>query len=626
MEAHFWHLFQGRNAVFGLNLKLDINLPSIGPDLFLLTHLKFLFNGGLDPEVAEPAELRKRRTLAGSAIVLSPIALMLVISNLFYSAAEDNPAILSGIAIILASLYIQACANRPVFATWLALFAYYVVPTMLMSRHGIVSTPLLWMLPIPPIATLLLGIRTGGAFASLCVCTFAALWWLDSAGIISPDTPGRAIAMAKYGQDTVAIYAFEASLVLGILTLATMVFRHFQAGTETKLTETVESLQRENKIRMQAEQAAKDSEFSKLAFLAAMGHELRTPLNGVIGASRLLQNSDSVAEKQEFTKVILSSSETLLELINNVLDLSSLESGKMKLEQVPFNLRDFIAQTVDLFRFQAASKGLDFIVDLSSDCPANVVGDPTRLRQVLINLIGNAIKFTESGSVSVVLGVKEGKLLLSVSDTGIGVSGEAQKLLFEPYVQAETATNRKYGGSGLGLAIVRKIVTAMGGEIQIESALGEGASFCVTLPIAEIEAEIAETASTPVTDLPTLRTLVVDDNAVNRMVLSRLLEKDRHEVVAVNDGKQALEYATNNEVDIILMDIQMPEMDGFTAARTIRASQGPCKNAPIIAITANFNKSDRDSSTAAGMDGFLSKPFRYEELLQVLQEAMAARR
>ena len=592
--------------------------------LFLLQHLKFLFNGGLDPESADPAELRKRRTLAGSAIFLSPIAIMLLISNVYYGAEADNPAIIAGLLVISIALYLQAYGDKPRAANWLGLFAYYIVPTTLMTSHGVISTPMLWMLPIPPIATLLLGIRAGAVFAALCVAAFVAYGVLESFGVIVPDVPLREFALEKYGAKSIQIYVFQASLVLGILTLSTVVFRYFQSIAENKLTETVSSLQREIKVRVRAEQAARDSEDSKLAFLAAMGHELRTPLNGVIGASKLLKSADSDEERQEFTDVILQSSETLLELINNVLDLSSLESGKVVLEQKSFNIHEFLEQTISPFRFQAASKGLQFTAEISADCPQRIVGDSTRLRQVLINLIGNAIKFTKSGSISVKLDVVDGQLRLAIRDTGIGVPEEAQKTLFEPYIQASINTNREYGGSGLGLSIVKKIVMAMGGDITIESSAGCGASFFVTLPLLEDSNPPQEEDKPESAELPQLRTLVVDDNAVNRMVLSRLLEKDHHQVVAVNDGKQALDYVTSNAMDVILMDIQMPEMDGLTATQMIRASTGPCKDTPIIAITANFNAEDMASAEAAGMDGFVSKPFRYEELLGVLKRTLDA--
>lgn len=587
--------------------------------MHLRQHLNFLYNGGLNPDTANPDELRRRRILSACIFSMSPVGFALMIANVFYDSYSDNYAIGPGIAMVFVAIYIQASLNRPRFAANLCVFALFLIPSGLMIRHGIIGTPILWMLLVPTISILLVGRRSGIIWCIACIGVISLFYILETSGILVHNRAQTQIALANLGQDAIYIFALEASLILIILTGATIVFRNAQMNAESKLRSTVHSLRNEVHTRSLAEEEARLSEKAKSAFLAAMGHELRTPLNGVIGATRLLKVSETDKDKEELTEIIVQSSETLLELINNVMDLSSLESGKLELERLSLDLREVVAQTIAPLEFQARSRGIKLEKEFSQDLPYRIYGDPTRLRQILINLLGNSIKFTETGSVKLVADVAYDKLRLRIIDTGIGIPVDAQAKLFEPYVQAEVDTTRKYGGSGLGLSIVKKLVSAMGGKILLESVPGEGSMFTLFLPLEPANDRVIPEAQYGESVLPRLKALVVDDNAVNRMVLARLLENDHHEVVSVTNGREAVDYIDSHNLDVVLMDIQMPEMDGLEAARKIRELKGVKAKLPIIAITANTSKEEQSKAMASGMNGFIAKPFRYDELVHELQ-------
>jgi signal transduction histidine kinase/CheY-like chemotaxis protein len=422
--------------------------------------------------------------------------------------------------------------------------------------------------------------------------------------------------------DSAFIFTNEASIILVILTTATIVFKKSQLAAEAKLNKSVDNLRQEVSIRRLAETKAIDSERAKSAFFAAMGHELRTPLNGVIGAARLLKNAKDQSERAEFTDVIIQSGETLIELINDVLDLSSLESGKMTLEVRKIPLKTFMQQVLAPFALQATAKSIDLSTTIAENTPHTVYGDPTRLRQVIINLVGNAMKFTGEGGIRILVDTREHSLRIRVIDTGIGIPKSAQVKLFEPCVQADADTTRKYGGSGLGLAIISKICVAMNGSISVESDLGKGSCFTFLCPLSNAQTlpELAIPLAT--SRLPQLKIMVVDDNAVNRMVLARMLEKDGHEVVSVTDGKEAVELATSVTLNLILMDIQMPVMDGLTACKLIRQSGQLNASTPIIAISANFSDVDEAVAIAAGMNGYVTKPLCFEDIIQKIAQCL----
>ncbi|PCI80240.1 MAG: hypothetical protein COB20_03390 [SAR86 cluster bacterium] len=582
----------------------------------MINHLKFLWNGGLDPATSNPLILRERRTLSTTAFCILPMAIGKFVSNYYTGGERNNIYIAIATVVVVFALYLQAYFNRRLLASQLPIFSFWLVMFIAMTTVGVWGHTWAWLLCLPTIASLVSGRMAGVIWSVICAITLWAFAYLEYSGY------EFAFANVAEGPAPLTL-AFDATLVLLMLTIATFVFRNAQMTAENKLNTTVKQLEKEVHDRTLAENEARQSEQAKSSFLAAMSHELRTPLNGVIGASQLLKDGDLPSKKKELVDVVLQSSETLLELINNVMDLSRLDSSTIELEKVPVDLRDLLNSTLAPLAFQAKEKGVKFSILIEDDVPRYVAGDPTRLRQVLLNLVGNAVKFTNSGEIDVVLDTSMDRLRLKISDTGIGITKQAQASLFEPYVQADKTTMRKYGGSGLGLTIVKKLVSAMGGKITANSVPGRGSTFMVFLPIERAKApEVKETSRSNI-KLPRLNIVVADDNAVNRMVLSRLLEADGHRVVSVSNGKEVIEYLPDHEVDAVMMDLQMPVMDGVTAVRKIRAMRGKRSTIPVIAVTANVVHENRKDLLASGMSGFLSKPFRQEELLEELQKAMS---
>lgn len=588
----------------------------------LASHISFLYNGGLDPELAEPGDLRRRRTLSLCIFTCTPLGFVIVLSNLFFGAEADNPAILTGLTLIISTLYIQAFGNKPILAGNVCVFAYWMIPAGLIFRHGLLSTPVLWLLPIPSLAFLIASRNSGLVWLCICLATVWIVSFLESSGILSAVGAVEQHMLDLLGERAHLIYALEMSAVLMLLTGSTLVFKISQMRAESKLRSNLESLQSEVHTRSLAEESARVSEQSKTNFLAVMSHELRTPLNGIVGAANLLRRSSNEEERNEFTDVIQQSSNNLIELINNVMDLSSLESGKLLLDEKAIRLDEFLSTTARPFSYQAEKKGIQLELHISDNVPEFIIGDPIRLRQILINLLGNALKFTDEGSIDLIVDIDFGKLRMRVRDTGNGIAEKSLENLFDPYVQASGDSSKRTSGSGLGLAIVKRLVSAMDGNIAVESEQGSGTLFTIHLPVEEAKAEEGLNGNSFANTPTQLNALIADDNAVNCMVLSRILEKDEHKVVVVNNGLEALDYVRNNAVDIILMDIQMPEMDGVTATKKIRDLENEKSSIPIIAITANISKEEEERALSAGMNGFVGKPFRYEDLMSKLSSVM----
>ena len=378
---------------------------------------------------------------------------------------------------------------------------------------------------------------------------------------------------------------------------------------------------------------AEAANVAKSAFLATMSHEIRTPLNGVLGMTQAMAADGLDAVQRDRLDVIRQSGEALLAILNDILDLSKIEAGKLDLEEIEFDLGDLALGAHAGFTSLANKKGLSFA--LCVDNAAGVYrGDPTRVRQILYNLISNALKFTEHGEIRVTALRTPDGLSLSVADTGIGINPKVVSNLFTKFAQADASTTRKYGGTGLGLAICRELAEMMGGSIKVESELGEGSVFTVTLPIAWVrEAEPPALATDPTTenetdevDGPNLRVLAAEDNAINQLVLKTMLHQVGVDPVVVGDGRAAVAAWETGQFDLILMDVQMPLMDGVTACRTIRKAEAATGRAPIpiVALTANAMSHQVAEYAAAGMDGHVSKPIEARKLFAVLE--MAAQR
>ncbi len=371
---------------------------------------------------------------------------------------------------------------------------------------------------------------------------------------------------------------------------------------------------------VEAKEAAEAASDAKSAFLAAMSHEIRTPMHTVLGYADMLRDSHLDDEQRECVDVITTSGRSLLRLIDDILDFSKVEAGKIELAHQLFDLREVADQVSRMMRPQAATKALTVEV-LGADSVL-VMADPQRVRQVLVNLAGNAVKFTGEGSVTIVVTRRRGFARCAVQDTGIGIGAEEQARLFDRFVQADASTTRNFGGTGLGLAISKELVEAMGGKVGVESEVGVGSTFWFEVPVAEDLAarvrpavELVEAPSVVEESSVGGRVLVVEDNRLNLRLAVHVLENAGYEVVSAVDGGAALELVAAEQFDLVLMDCLMPGVDGFEATRRIRLDEAATgEHLPIVALTANAMPEDREACLAAGMDDFVAKPFTRQAL------------
>ena len=486
----------------------------------------------------------------------------------------------------------------------------------------------LWLFSYPLFAFFVLG-RKEGAVSVIISCLLTAFLQIAPFG-----------DMGTHYYEIEFIFRFYSSFI--VISVTAYIYENIREKNNQRLADEKKKL---SQAKDEANFLAAKAEMANIAksnFLANMSHEIRTPMNGVIGMTGLLMETELNPEQREFAETIRISSNSLMTIINDILDFSKIEAGKLDLEVIDFDLRKIIHEANDILALRAKQKDIKYRCTINSDVPNLLKGDPGRLRQILLNLANNAIKFTHAGEVSIDVSLDkqsagDATLKFSVSDTGIGISPDKMDALFAPFSQADASTTRKYGGTGLGLTISKRLVEMMDGKIGVRSEPGKGSTFWFTAVLETSGVENQSIAAEPKSPKSSnqieleklsdadirgkIRIIVAEDNIINQKVLIKMLENLGCRADAVSNGIEVLNALESTPYDLVLMDCQMPEMDGFEATQNIRnRSSLHNPNIPIIAITANAMKGDREKCIAVGMDDYIAKPIQPDLLAELVNK------
>ena len=413
----------------------------------------------------------------------------------------------------------------------------------------------------------------------------------------------------------------SAVAVVVSLLLSLCVYLGQNSHSKAKVLEALNSeLEEKNQALKMAKEKSEQATMAKSRFLANMSHEIRTPMNGIIGAVSLALDAKEEEYARECLGLAKVSADSMMNIINDILDFSKIESGKLVLDSIFFDLRRLVKESVKILENKATSKGVEVKIDLSQDLKSTYKGDPVRVRQVLLNLFSNAVKFTEKGSITVAVHAKKNIITLEVRDTGIGISKEKQVTIFDQFEQEDSSTTRKFGGTGLGLSITRQLLELMDGSIQLESEQGKGSTFRAIIPLEIAVGELKLEGNEDVNRNYQKRVLVCEDNSTNQKVISRMLGTLGVKTLSADDGQEAIEIliGRREKIDLVIMDLQMPNMNGYESTRIIRNAFG--EDIPVVAVTANVTVESKEKCFQVGMQGFLAKPLRVEQLVSELDK------